>query len=286
MECVHDARLCALGEGPLWHPLREELLWFDIIGNRMLSRIGDDVKEWRFDEHVSAAGWVDRDTLLIASETRLLRFDLDSGLHKTVCALEADEPATRSNDGRADPMGGFWIGTMGKAAQKGAGAIYRYFQGELRLIYKDISIPNAISFGPRGDRAYFADSAQRKVWQVALDPQGWPRGDPSVFLDLGGGDPQPDGAVVDASGAIWLAEWGGGCVSVWDSQGNLLHRVAVPAPQASCPAFGGAGLGTLFVTSARVGMTDAALAEYPRAGQTFAVPVDARGQREHRVILP
>ncbi|MEL6588225.1 MAG: SMP-30/gluconolactonase/LRE family protein, partial [Pseudomonadota bacterium] len=125
---IYDTRRCNLGEGPLWHPTRQELFWFDIIGKTLHSK----AQSWTFDEHVSAAGWVDDTTLLVASETALFRFDLTTGDRTDICALEADNPVTRSNDGRADPQGGFWIGTMGKEAEPKAGAIYRFYKGELR----------------------------------------------------------------------------------------------------------------------------------------------------------
>jgi sugar lactone lactonase YvrE len=120
---IFDTRACQLGEGPLWHPVREQLFWFDITGRRLLTRKGDSAQEWHFAEMVSAAGWCGPDELFIASETGLFRFDLDSGNRTLLCALEADNTATRSNDGRADPQGGFWIGTMGKTEGPGAGAI-------------------------------------------------------------------------------------------------------------------------------------------------------------------
>jgi len=135
MTSVFDDRRCELGEGPLWHPGRKQLFWFDILGKRLLTRTDDGARDWQFSELVSAAGWVDDENLLIASETALFRFDLDSGARSEVCALEADQPNTRSNDGRADPQGGFWIGTMGKTAEPGAGAIYRWFRGELRRLF-------------------------------------------------------------------------------------------------------------------------------------------------------
>ena len=118
MNRVHDSTICALGEGPLWHPLREQLYWFDIIRYRLHTREGDRTKTWQFDEHVSAAGWVDEERFLIASETKLFLFNVETGQSEDVFPLEADNRATRSNDGRADPFGGFWIGTMGKAAAK------------------------------------------------------------------------------------------------------------------------------------------------------------------------
>jgi sugar lactone lactonase YvrE len=76
---VFDATRCALGEGPLWHPGRGQLFWFDILGHRLMTRTGGETQVWQFAEHVSAAGWVDNVRLLIASETKLFLFDVASG---------------------------------------------------------------------------------------------------------------------------------------------------------------------------------------------------------------
>ena len=116
MMAVFDDRRCELGEGPLWHPGRNQLFWFDILGKRLLTRTDGGARDWQFPDLVSAAGWVDDRSLLIASESALFRFDLDSGARSDLCALEADRPDTRSNDGRADPQGGFWIGMSIAAA--------------------------------------------------------------------------------------------------------------------------------------------------------------------------
>ena len=282
---VFDSRPCELGEGPLWHPIREQLFWFDIIGKRLLTRNGDAAQHWQFAEHVSAAGWIDRDRMLIASDSALFRFDLTTGARENLCALEADNPVTRSNDGRADPFGGFWIGTMGKAAEPGAGAIYRYFKGELRCLFKPVSISNAICFTPDGGHAHFTDTVTGQVMRVALDGQGWPAADPEVWLDLRTEGLHPDGAVVDATGTLWLAEWGVGRVAAYAPDGRLLRSVKVPAPHSTCPAFGGPDLTTLFCTSALQGLDASARAAHPLSGQTFAVSGIARGQYEHKVIL-
>ena len=273
---IFDPRSCILGEGPLWHPTRNQLFWFDILGKKMLS---DNGQEWAFDEHVSAAGWVNDTTLLIASESELFTFDLTSGARQSLVPLEADNPVTRSNDGRADPQGGFWIGTMGKKAEKDAGAIYRYYRGALRQLFDKISITNSICFAPDGQRAYFADTRRRKIMQVSLDRDGWPDGAPSVFVDLQAEGVNPDGSVVDAAGCLWNAQWGANRVARYDADGRFMQAVSFPAQQISCPAFGGADLRTMFATSAAEGL-DGAI-----EGQTFAVTLDVVGQQEHRVIL-
>lgn len=282
---IFDDRRCELGEGPLWHPLRKQLFWFDILSNRMLSQDATGPLVWQFDERVSAAGWVDRDTLLVASETALSRFDLRDGRREVLVPLEADNSVTRSNDGRADPQGGFWIGTMGKRAEPGAGSVWRWHGGALRRLFPGISISNAISFAPDGRSAHFADTAVGKVWRVALDAAGWPAGQPELFLDLTAEGLNPDGAVCDADGLLWLAQWGAARVSAYAPDGSLVRSVAFDAPHTTCPAFGGEGLATLFCTSAQEGMTAAARTAYPHSGKVFAAEGLARGMAEHRVTL-
>jgi len=276
---VFDPRPCDLGEGPLWHPTRAQLFWFDINGHRMMTSGG----EWQFDRPVSAAGWLAEDNLLIATDRDLIRFHIETGAQEPVAPLEADNPVTRSNDGRADPWGGFWIGTMGKAAEPGAGAIYRYYRGELRRLFPDITIPNAICFAPGGAHAYFADTARGIVWRQALEANdGWPTGTPEIYLDHGADGPNPDGAVIDAAGNFWCAEWGSARVRCYSPTGAVLRDIALPVSQPSCPAFGGSDL---YITTAREGLSAEALAEEPQAGQVFVARNVAPGQPEHKVIL-
>lgn len=278
---VFDDRICTLGEGPLWHPERRQLFWFDILGKRLLSQRDGHAQEWKFHEHVSAAGWVDHDTLLIASESAFYKFDIPSGERTLLHRLEDDKRANRSNDGRADPHGGFWIGTMGKNAEPGAGAIYRLYKGEIRKLFDDISISNAICFAPDGRTAYFADTEEGWIKRQPLNAQGWPDGAAAMFLDLKAEGLNPDGAVVDAEGYLWNAQWGAGRVARYSPAGVLDQVVDVPGLHSSCPAFGGQGLKTLFVTTARIGVPD------PDDGQgkTYCAVTDVAGQSEARVIL-
>lgn len=275
---IHDSRPCELGEGPLWHPLRHELFWFDILNRTLHSRAAS----WPFDVYVSAAGWISQDELLVASETGLFRFDLTTATRTLVAA--AGTADTRSNDGRADRQGGFWFGTMGKKAETGAGVIWRWYRGELRPLFREISIPNSICFAPDGTAAHFSDTAQGKVMKVALDSAGWPKGEPVVWLDLARAGLNPDGAVIDAEGRFWNAQWGAGRVACYGADGSFLQAVETPgATQTSCPAFGGPDLTTLFVTTALEHMDAEARARHPASGQVFAFPNVAQGLPEPQV---
>lgn len=278
---IFDDRICELGEGPIWHPERGQFFWFDILGRRLLARGVAGPQEWRFDRLASAAGRVSGDRLLIATETGMALLDLTTGSLQQVVDIEADDPDTRSNDGRADRQGGFWIGTMGKAAQTGRGAIYRFYRGELRQLVRDITIPNAICFSADGRMAYYADTRARKVWIQPLDDHGWPQGERRLYLDLGAEGLNPDGAMIDAEGAFCVACWGAGRVIRFAPDGRRLGDYPVGGLHSSCPAFGGPDLRDLLVTTAREGIDD----PDPAQGLTYIVRAAVPGLPDPQVIL-
>ena len=282
---VWDDTPCDLGEGILWHPTRHQVFWFDIFARRVLTKEDGRIRDWAFDEAVSAAGWVDDTRLLIASETRLFTLDVDSGRTEDVVALEADDPRTRSNDGRADPWGGFWIGTMGKLEEDGLGAFWRYYRGELRKIAGGISITNALCFDRAREVGYWTDTPTAVISRFAVDPEtGWPTGEAEPWLDTSGDAGNPDGAMTDAEGNIWNARWGGGRVICYSPAGEKLREVLIDGENASCPALGGDRMTTLFVTSARRG-NPAEDALPPPNGMTFAIEDVVEGRPEPQVIL-
>ncbi len=283
---IFDDRICRLGEGPLWHPERNQLFWFDILEKRLLSRENGRPLEWQFDQCVSAAGWIDRDTLLIASDTELFTFHLGTEEREFVHTLEAGNPVTRSNDGRADPWGGFWIGTMGRYTEPREGAIYRYHRGELRQIADKITVSNSICFAPDRSVVYYSDTVTERIMCIALDPEtGWPDGEHSVHIDLRSENLHPDGAVTDAEGRIWVAQWGSAQVVCYDDAGRPVVKVPVPALNSSCPAFGGADLSDLYITSATSGLSNGNRDTHPHNGKTFVLRGAGRGRPEPRVIL-
>ena len=280
---VFDLRVCHLGEGPLWHPVQERWYWFDILQNQLLAKDTRGSYSWEFDEMVSAAGWIDKNNLLIASETGLYTFNTRSqnDTRHLIVELESNNQQTRSNDGRADPWGGFWIGTMGKHAEPGLGSIYRYYQGQMRQLVTGITISNAICFAPNKTCAYYTDTPSQQIMRQPLDRQGWPKGQAELFIDLRAQNLNPDGAVIDRYGNLWNAQWGASQVACYNPAGELIKRVTFPAQQISCPAFGGLNMDLLLVTSAAV---DADKKD-TSAGMTFTIGLDAFVLQEYCVEL-
>ncbi|CCD97510.1 SMP-30/gluconolactonase/LRE family protein [Bradyrhizobium sp. STM 3809] len=281
------AERCHLGEGPTYDPRTDTAWWFDIREGLLFEAVigTGEVRRHALGRMASALGRIDAHSQLIVAEDGLYIRTVADGTLSLYLPLEADNPATRSNDSRVHPSGTFWIGTMGRKAERGLGAIYALHRGEIVRLFPNITIPNAICFSPDGATGYFADTDDNVLYRVGLDPQtGLPRGAPEVLLrhsGVGG----LDGAVVDAEGRIWNARWGSGCVDVYSPQGEHLRCISVPASQASCPAFVGEGLSRLLVTSAWQDMDAAARAADPGHGQTFLLDVGARGRAEPDVLL-
>lgn len=278
---IFDTAKCLLGEGPFWHPGINQFFWFDIENKKLFTKINNKKKEWSFNFQPSACGWITNKDLLIAFENSLSVFNFTTNKLEKILPLEEENIITRSNDGRADPWGGFWIGTMGKKAEFQAGKIYRFFKGEIFEIFSNITIPNSICFSLNKDYAFYTDTTTQKIMRVGLDAEGWPINDQEVFIDLSKENLNPDGSVVDSNNCLWNAQWGASRIAKYSSDGEYLESINLPASQVTCPAFGGHNLQTMFITSASIDLTNSTKND----GVTFSIDLKISGQKEHQILL-
>ncbi|WP_447045618.1 SMP-30/gluconolactonase/LRE family protein [Vreelandella sp. H-I2] len=277
-ELAVDCR-CTLGEGPQWDADNKRLYWCDILEQRLhwLSPVSGDSGHYQLDHMVSLAAPLDGGGLLLVGEDRLSRFDPSNGSTETFCDFEADNPITRSNDARVDRHGSLWLSTMGKAAEKNAGSLYRLHRGRLTRLRSNLTIPNAICFSADGKFAWFTDTVTGVVMRWSLDSEGWPQGEPQPWADFSSTTGNPDGAVVDSEGCLWLALWGAGRVVRLDNNGQVIGRVELPVSQPSCSAFASQDLKTLYITTAQEGFSAEQLAQEPTAGSLYVVETGVKG---------
>lgn len=256
---------CLLGEGPTYDRYSDTAWWFDILNKQLFEyRLGhDSLTKYKLPFAASALARIDEKRQCLFTEQGLYIRQCDDGSLSLLHAIEAENKHTRSNDARVHPSGAFWLGTMGWNAEKEAGSIYHYNRGELQTLFKGVTIPNAICFSPDGSVGYYADTALQQVMRVNLDvSNGLPVDEPEIFITDFPDNGAPDGAVTDAYGNIWIALWGAGKVVGYNSQGELLQSISLPAQQVSCPSFVGGNAMQMLVTSASVGL--------PRDVQTTA----------------
>ncbi|MFN7027308.1 MAG: SMP-30/gluconolactonase/LRE family protein [Pseudorhizobium sp.] len=280
---ILSSTVCELGEGPSYEHETDTLWWFDILGKRL--------HELHLSSHVerthalpimaSVVARIDDKRQLLATESGLFIRNRTDGELSLYCELEQGVSGNRSNDGRVHPSGSLWIGTMGKGAEQGAGAIYHVANGQSKKLFGDISIPNSICFSPDGATGYFVDTRINRLMRVPVDPAtGVPVGPSEVFLDTSDRPGGMDGSVCDALGNIWNARWGAGAVECYSSAGDLMARYPLPAKRTTCPVFYGQSANRLAVTSSWEGLDSAQRQEDPLAGQLFCLAVEVNGRAD------
>ncbi|MDP9158474.1 MAG: SMP-30/gluconolactonase/LRE family protein [Pseudomonadota bacterium] len=271
----------ALGEGATWCAASGRFYWTDIEGKRLWRYDPRDARRECFEMPERLACFAlcsDPDLLLLGLASRLAFFDLRTGVIETIMSVEDGLP-TRLNDGRCDRQGRLVFGTKHDVANaEKVGGFYRLNLDLAleRLPLGDAAIPNSIAFSPDGSTMYYCDSPTRQIRACDYDSFENQR----VFTELTDATGEPDGSTIDRDGGLWNAQWGGSRVVRYGADGRETARVDVPTTQSSCVAFGGPQLGTLYITSARIGLDHAALQNDLRAGGVFIATPAARGIAE------
>lgn len=272
-----------LGECPIWSPADGRLYWVDIDG-RAIHRYDP---ESGLDESLIAPGRPAAlaltprpGRLLVAIEGRLAFVDWPSGDWRDWIELEPDDTGNRLNDGRCDPAGRFWIGSMFAPASAGrtSGLLHRVEpDGTATTVRSGIGVANGIAFAPDGRTMYFADTARETVWAYRYDPDTGSATDERVFLDFATLPGRPDGATIDEDGCYWIACVFGAAVLRVTPQGRVDRRVDLPVTKPTRPAFGGSDRSTLYVTTIGGGGSHDVDADEPDAGGLFAIDAGTRG---------
>ena len=287
----------ATGESPFWHPQEQLLYWVDIPGRQVHRMDPQDrrVESWAMPSEPGCIAPAASGGLVLALRDGVYRTRSWGGPLQRLAGVDYDTATTRYNDGKADPLGRFWAGTMYEPRDARNGALYSV---DLRaadcgrvLVERKVDgavIANGLAWSPDARTVYWAETSDhvihawdwdaqsnvmsnRRVFhQFAAKPAGWKPGDPGY-----GG--RPDGATVDSQGNYWCAMFEGGRVVQLASSGEPLSQLALPVRCPTMPCFGDADLKTLFVTSNRQGRSADELRQQPLAGCVFALQVEAAG---------
>jgi sugar lactone lactonase YvrE len=274
---VLDAR-ADLGEGALWDSRAGVLYWVDIMVGRLHvfdPARGDD-RVFEIGQHVGTVVPRRSGGVLLALHHGIAAFDPETGKLDVLCDPEADRPGNRFNDGKCDPAGRFWAGTMAIDCSAGKGSLYRLdADRSLHRVLSPVSVSNGIVWSLDARTMYYTDTLSREVWAFDYDLATGAIANRRTAIRIPEADGLPDGMTIDAEGMLWVAHWGGGRVTRWDPRaGRLLDTIRVPASQVTSCAFGGPDLGTLYITSARRGLDANALAREPMAGALFCAKLD------------
>ncbi len=285
--CVIPAA-AQLGECPIWSQSEARLYWIDIDGraiHRFDPATGLDEQRPAPGRPGSLALTGTPGRLLVAVERRLAFFDWPSGTWRDWIELEPDNGGNRLNDGRCDPAGRFWVGSMfdPTSAGRATGLLHRIDgDGTAATVRSAIGVSNGLAFAPDGRTMYFADTHRDTVWAYDFDADTGQAANERVFLDFSTLPGRPDGACVDEDGCYWIACVYGWMVARVTPAGAIDRRIEVPAEKPTMPAFGGPGMSTLFITTIGGGGSHPTDPTQPEAGGVFAIETGVRGSPETR----
>lgn len=276
MQCPAPA--CDLGESLIWDEHGRCFWWVDVHAGTLYRGAldGSRAQHWQFDEALGHVALTERDdSVLLGLASGLTLFDFTRASATRLIDVPHAAPGMRLNDGRCDRHGHLVFGTMSEGGAGQPGAFWRFGarSGLRRLDLPPPAIPNSICFSPDGRLLYFTDSKLKVIMVCDYDPDSGAVGGARVFADPGEVAWEPDGSCVDAAGGLWNAQWGGQRVVRYDAAGRIDRVLASPAWQPTCPCLGGAGLDTLYATSASHGLAaarrsaaDGAILCWPLAG--------------------
>jgi sugar lactone lactonase YvrE len=277
----------AVGEGPLWDDQKQALYWVDILSNRLYIYDPLKAENTTFDigQHVGtvvprAAG----NSVMLAVYEGFAIFDLNTQELAIITDPEADLPNNRFNEGKCDPAGRFWAGTMAYENQSTQGSLYRLDPDlSVHKMLGNIGISNGIAWSLDQATLYYIDSLAYTVRAFDYDIDTGDIENERVIIRVPKEVGLPDGMTIDTEGMLWIAHFGSSRVCRWHpGSGELLETILLPASQITACAFGDQNLDTLYITSAAIGLSAEALKREPHAGALFSVKPGCQGIKAFR----
>ena len=268
-----------LGESPVWDARTGALYFVDITGGRIHRLLPDGEVEKLYESaaRIGALALTDQGNLIFTEDASVAILDVAPGKVRQYSMPVHHRPSYRFNDGACDPHGRFVTGLMDEGPSGKTGALFR-FDGELHdeVIHDGLSLPNGITWSADGQTVFFVDSVARAIYRAEYLPEGRLE-QVSLFAETPAELGRPDGIALDREGGLWVCQFNGSCLLRYDRHGHLTDQVVMPVPRPTSVCFGGDGMDTLFITTARVGMSPAELRHYPDAGDLYAIRPEVGG---------
>ncbi len=264
-----------LGEGPAWDAETQTLYWVDILNKRIYA--GAELFA-ELDELIGFVAPCKNGHLLVGKRFSFVDFDPATKQETLLHTLTSELATNRMNDGKCDPAGRIIAGTMDMNETDPNGNLYSFDGKQATPLLDQITISNGLAWSPDYKTLYYIDTPTRQVRAFDYDLATGQIANSRVAISLGETPGWPDGMTSDMDGNLWIAMWGGARVTKWNpSSGQLLEQVVVPALHSSCPVFGGRDMNEMYITSARVGMSEEDLIKYPLSGGLFKVETKVTG---------
>jgi sugar lactone lactonase YvrE len=279
-ELILDLK-ATLGEGPSWDNEKKCLSFVDIVERKIhiFDPVSNSNETIKVNQNVGAA--VPRKTggLALALRDGFYAIDI-TPQELTVIAKPKEHLADNQfNDGKCDVAGRFWAGTMASNEREGAGSLYCLdVDHTVKQMVKNVTISNGITWSPDNNTMYYIDTPTFQIEAFDYEQDTGSIKNRRIVVNVPREMGSPDGMTSDMEGMLWVAHWGGSQVTRWDpSTGKLVQSIPMPVPIVTSCVFGGDNMDELYVTTARIGLSDETLQKHPSAGGLFRVKTDVKG---------
>ncbi|MFU8692762.1 SMP-30/gluconolactonase/LRE family protein (plasmid) [Rossellomorea sp. FS2] len=262
-----------LGESPFWDGEKRVLYWVDLLNNTLY--IYDVEKGMNtgigFEKHVCSVVKAESGGIILALQDGIYSFNFNTGDLNLLVEPGNWPDGNRFNDGKCDPEGRYWIGTMNMDNRRGQGALFRLHQDGLIGMLDSVSISNGLAWDRAEGKMYYIDTPTQEVASFDYNPATGEISNRHKVYSFAEKEGSPDGMTIDSEGNLWVALWGGGKVAkINPSTGRWEDSIHLPVSLVTSCVFGGADHKTLFITTARYGMTEQEIQESPLSGSVFA----------------
>ena len=284
-----------LGEGITWSADQENLYWLDVVIPSKLFQLHlptNKLSTFIMPEMISSISIRSKKDLIIASQYGVYNYNLTSNNFTRLIETEPLLKFNRSNDGASDIKGRFWFGTMQNNLDeegndipitKNSGSLYRLdIDLTLDKIESNLGIPNTFIWNPDNTKFYFTDSMEEIIYSYDFDEESGEITNKTKFATFNRGI--PDGSTMDSEGFVWNCRWGGSCVVRFDPLGRVDRVLEVPVENVTNCVFGGKDLKTLFITTARQGLSKEYVKKNPYAGSLFAIDLSIKGIEDNNFL--
>ncbi len=274
-----------LGEGAIWNHKTHELMWINITAE-ILNFYNPGLKnnkEMFTGQMIGTVVPAESGHVLVALTNGIYSLDPQTGTKKRIVNPEDSITGNRFNDGKCDPAGRFWVGTMSLGNKKEAGSLYRLDpDSSIHKMINNVSISNGIVWSADSQFMYYVDTPTQKVMRYNYNNETGEIENPKVAVEVPVELGSPDGMTIDSEGNLWVALWGGSAVGCWNPEsGELIRKIEVPAKNITSCAFGDDDLQTLYITTARQGTSDEELEKFPDAGGVFKTRPGVKGMKAY-----
>ena len=274
-----------LGEGAIWNYKTQELYWIDIEGRQLniynpKSKINKVLKT---ESRIGTVVPFTEDEALIALENGVHKIDIQTGKSNLFTDMKSELLGSRLNDGKCDPSGRFWVGSMHLEQETGKANLYTITsENILQKKINSVTISNGIVWTSDKKTMYYIDTPTSTIKEFDYNNETGEISNGKIAVKIPIKFGFPDGMTIDEENMLWVGMWNGNAVIRFNPKtGKVISKIEVPAHNITSCAFGGENLETLYITSARIDMTEEELIKYPLAGSLFSINPGVKGVKSN-----